>query len=725
MSLCRSAYPASQPSLLAQRIREAALIVPCLLLSGNVLAEDNSQNDLQELQALQVTDSEITSSYIAPSEQTGSYQVKRSAAATGLAIDIKETPQTVSTISSQAMKDFSVASVSDALALIPGVVVNKVETDRVYFTSRGFDIMNFETDGVGAALGDTPTSNFDAFMYDRIEVLKGANGLTAGVGNPSATVNMIRKRPTYETQASIAATVGSWNTRRLEADVSGSLNEEGTVRGRAVIAKQSKESYLDRYEKDTTLGYGVIEVDVTEKDLLTFGYDQQRNNANSPMWGALPLTYDDGSYTDYDVSTSTAADWSYWDTKKETYFAQWQHSFDNGWEATASVDQTSTKQDSKLFYVYGSPVAGSDPEVGLLAYPSAYEQDLSVTQFNVNATGPYTLAGREHLLAIGATAARMKNSQLSGYGSRLGYPVPDLNTWDGSFEEPDIYGNGTSGGTFNDRLRSTYVATRIDATDALNLFLGGSYTTVNTKGDSYGSERDRDASEVVPYLGAMYNLTDDVGVYASYTGIFNPQNKLGTDNELLDPVEGKAYEVGVKASLFNDQLLATAAVFYADQDNVAGSSTVGGNGQTVYTTDDTNSRGIELEVSGQPTPRINLLAGFTHVDIVESGTNDKVRLFEPRNVLRVSGTYQVPGVDQLKVGGSVRWQSKTTTDSELYTQDAYTLVDLMASYEFNDNWTLSGKINNLTDERYINSLYWEQGFYGEPRNATVTLTWNY
>ncbi len=110
---------------------------------------------------------------------------------------------------------------------------------------------------------------------------------------------------------------------------------------------------------------------------------------------------------------------------------------------------------------------------------------------------------------------------------------------------------------------------------------------------------------------------------------------------------------------------------------------------------------------------------------MESGSNDKVRLFEPRNVLRVSGTYQVPGVDQLKVGGSVRWQSKTTTDSELYTQDAYTLVDLMASYEFNDNWTLSGKINNLTDERYINSLYWEQGFYGEPRNATVTLTWNY
>lgn len=725
MSLSRRAQSASQPSLLVQRIREAALVVPCLLIASSVMAEGNSQNELQELQALQVTDSEIKANYIAPSEQSGSYQVKRSAAATGLAIDIKETPQTVSVISSQVMKDFSVASVSDALSLMPGVVINKVETDRVYFTSRGFDIMNFETDGVGAALGDTPTSNFDAFMYDRIEVLKGANGLTSGVGNPSAKVNMIRKRPTYETQASISATVGSWSTKRVEADVSGSLNAEGTIRGRAVIAQQNKESYLDRYEKDSTLGYGVIEADITENDQITIGYDQQRNNANSPMWGALPLTYDDGSYTDYDVSTSTAADWAYWDTKRETFFAEWEHSFDNGWVTKATADHTKTKQDSKLFYVFGSPVAGSDPETGLYAYPSAYHQDLSVTQFTINATGPYTLAGREHLLAVGATTAHMKNSQLSGYGSGLGLAIPDLNTWDGSFNEPDFYSSQSSG-TFNDRLRSTYVATRIDSTDALNLFVGGSYTQVNTKGYSYGADRRRDASDFIPYLGAMYNLTDDLGVYVSYTGIFNPQNQVGLGNRLLDPIEGKAYEVGMKASLLDDRLLATTAVFYADQDNVAGTSSIDiSTGQTFYNTDDTNSRGIEFEISGQPTPRINLLAGFTHVEIEDSNTNNKVRLFEPRNLLRVSGTYQIPGIDQLKVGGSVRWQSKTQTSDESYTQDAYTLVDLMASYELNDNWTLSGKVNNLTDERYINSLYWTQGFYGEPRNASVTVTWNY
>lgn len=86
--------------------------------------------------------------------------------------------------------------------------------------------------------------------------------------------------------------------------------ESDKLRGRTVVVKQNKESYLGRYANDKTVVYGVVEGDVTDSTLLTLGYSLQQSDSDSPMWGALPLYYTDGSQTDYDVSTSTSSDWS-------------------------------------------------------------------------------------------------------------------------------------------------------------------------------------------------------------------------------------------------------------------------------------------------------------------------------------------------------------------------------------------------------------------------------
>jgi outer membrane receptor for ferric coprogen and ferric-rhodotorulic acid len=184
-----------------------------------------------------------------PSEETGSYTGRSSSSATGLDLSLRETPQSVSVITQEQMDDFRLLSINDVLDNVPGITVERVETDRTYYSARGSDITNFQVDGIGIPMPyGLIDGDIDTAVYDRIEVVRGANSLMSATGNPSATVNFIRKRPTADFNTSVNVSAGSWNNYRLESDVSGTLNEAGSLRGRAVVAKQDKDSYLDRSE---------------------------------------------------------------------------------------------------------------------------------------------------------------------------------------------------------------------------------------------------------------------------------------------------------------------------------------------------------------------------------------------------------------------------------------------------------------------------------------------
>ncbi|KAG1249721.1 hypothetical protein G6F66_015434 [Rhizopus arrhizus] len=70
-------------------------------------------------------------------------------------------------------------------------------------------------------------------MYDHIEVLRGAAGMMTGAGNPSGTINLVRKKPGREFAGSASLGVGRWDAYRAELDVGGPLTADGRVRGRA------------------------------------------------------------------------------------------------------------------------------------------------------------------------------------------------------------------------------------------------------------------------------------------------------------------------------------------------------------------------------------------------------------------------------------------------------------------------------------------------------------
>lgn len=657
-----------------------------------------------------------------PSEGGGSYAVRKNKGATGLSLDQKETPQSVSVVTRAQMEDFKSTTANKVLEGVTGVTVQRYEEDRTYYTARGFDITNFQTDGMGLPMAfGLVEGDMDTAIYDRVEVIRGANGLMSATGNPSATVNFVRKRPTKDFQASGSLTYGSWSTKRIEGDVSGSLVESGKIRGRLIAGGEDGDSYLDRYHKRKAFLSAIVEADLDPATTLTAGYSYQNNRPTGSMWGGLPLYYQDGTQAEYARSASTSMNWSYWKTKSQTAFAEARHVFDSGWQATATLTRRENEQDSHLFYLYGQP--DRDTGLGLYSYPSNYTLKGSQNQMDVRASGPFQLFGREHEALVGVSYARSVMKEFSGYGNDIGTALPSLSNWNADYPEPS-YDASSNGSDYWMRQRSLFAATKIQAADKLKLILGANNTRITSAGNNYGADFGRENSATSPYAGVVYDITPVVSAYSSFTSIFTAQNQQGVSGSRLDPAKGYNTEAGLKFASPDGLLNASLAVFRSRQDNLAEYV------ETIATRDiykgvDTYSQGYELEAAGQVLPGVQLSAGYMALSI-RDGAGDVTRTYMPNHTFNTALKWQITA--PLKVGAKLRWQGDThsdVSDSIKVRQDAYAILDLMAGYAFTKNLSADLNIYNVGDKKYWNSVRWTQGYYGAGRNASLSLNWKY
>lgn len=651
----------------------------------------------------------------------------RVASAAKLDLTVRETPQSVSLISRERMDDFRLDNVNDVLATTTGVSVERVETDRTYFTARGFDIINFQYDGIGAPLvfGNV-NGDLDTALYERIEVVRGANGLSSGTGNPSATVNFVRKRPLSGTQAQAALTLGSWDQRRLQGDVSAALNESGTLRGRAVAVAHETESWLDRYRLKKNIGYAVLEARLSDATVLTVGHLRQENRTRGGLWGALPLAYEDGSPTGYDVSTSTSANWSRWDTTISNTFADLSHRINADWSLRAALSHTDTSSASKLQYVYGSPVRGADATgLKLYSYPSMYQAEHRQSLADLSASGKFDLGGRRHDLMLGVAWSRSRLDDLSLYGQGIGTELTLDTAFGGSYPEPSFDAR-TDGSSYHERRKSAYLAARWNLSERLKLLTGANHTSSDAGGLSYGSSKATTASKTTPYVGLVYEATPSISTYASYTGIFNPQSEADASGHALAPVEGSNAELGFKADLAGKRLALSGALFRARQQNLAEQEGFEA-GRTIYRGIEAESTGAELELSGELAKGWHATLGITKLSI-DNGAGVTVRTYVPRRLVKMASTWRPAALPQWKFGATLNWQDDTHRDEGkglILRQGSYALLGLMAQWAINDKLDLSINVNNAADRKHLTSLYWSQAYYGAPRNASATLNWKY
>ncbi|MFB9245669.1 TonB-dependent siderophore receptor [Massilia antarctica] len=656
-------------------------------------------------------------------DQNG-YQARDSDSASKLNLTLRETPQSVSVVTRARMDDFRLDNVNDVLANTTGVTVEKVETDRTYYVARGFDIINFQVDGVGTPLVfGNMMGKLDTALFDRVDIVRGANGLAASTGNPSATVNFIRKRPGPALAASAGLTLGSWDTRRLDADVSSPLNASGSIKGRMVVVSQQGDSYLDRYTTRKNVAYGIVEAKLGSDTLLSIGHAWQDNKSSGGMWGALPLYYTDGSPTNYPGGTNTSADWSHWDNTTNGSFAELNHQLGQGWTLKSTLSRNKESSRSALFYVYGTPDKGTG--VGLFSYPSAYRSDHTQTLFDIGASGQFNVAGRQIELAFGASWSRSRLDDLSGYGRGIGTPLTAATDFTGAYPQP-AFDDHVDGSGYQDVRKTVYAAARFALADKVKLLTGFNATKADSSGLSYGSSKQKSASKTSPYVGLVYDMAPQVSLYTSYTEIFSPQSEQDINGVALDPIMGSSAEVGFKGDLFGGKASFSGAIFRARQNNTAEQAGMNG-AKAYYRGIDAESTGAEVELSGELAKGWMASAGFTLLK-VEDSQGKATKTYVPRRLLRMSTTYRLPAVPQLKIGANLNWQSdieREQAPSIVTRQDSYAVLGLMTRYEINRNMSLALHLNNVTDKKYLTSLYWNQAYYAAPRSASVTLNWTY
>ena len=680
-----------------------------LVYSPLILANDH-------LETVEVVGQRNSAQYGLSDDETG----------TRLGLSVLETPQSLSAISRLQLDDFALHNLNDALASQATVQVQSIETDRTYYTARGFDIANFQRDGIGLPLSSGGVyGSVDSALFERIDVLRGANGLMSGAGNPSATINLIRKRPSDDFALSVAATLGSWSTRRLMVDAGGALGE--STRGRLVSAIEKGESHLDRYETYNRVIYGVIEQDVNGAGSLTAGVTIEDRQADSPLWGALPMNYSDGSQTDYDVSASTSADWAYWDNRNRSAFVEWTMPVAENWQLKAVYQYDDTDSDSHLFYMYNLPDRAT--ESGMVGYASEYRLDDRRQQLDAYLQGRYTFLGREHDAVVGVNYAQGNIEDVSLYDYTNGFPaISDFSQWRGRAPKPNFV-DGRTGSDWQDVQQAVYAASRIRLGEQLSIIGGVRIIDWRSKGESYGkSKATRASGKVLPYSGLVYQYADNHSAYLSYTETFMPQRDLDRNDDRLDPAEGSNVELGLKSAFFDQRLTLAFAVFQAKHKYVAESDGFDtALGRNVYVGRDYQSEGVELDIYGQISDSLSANVSVTQLRI-EDDRGETARRFVPKRILAAALSYQLPFAPKWRLGSSLRRQDdsrRETKDGMRVEQSAYSVVNAFVSYQYDDTLNIALNANNLSDEKYLNSLYWDQAYYAAPRNASLTVRWTY
>lgn len=675
------------------------------------------------------------------SEGTGAYTVQAASTATPLDLSPRETPQSISVITQQRMQDENLRNITDVVNNTTGLSVHGYETSRAQFTARGFDINTLMVDSTPTTW-QQPWSSGEIFtsmaIFDRVEVTRGATGLVTGAGEPSAAINMIRKRATArQLTGSGEVEVGNWNEWRAFGDVATPLNEAGTVRARVVGEYWDRDSWVDLLSSTTKTIFATVEADLTPDTLLTVGASRQVNNSKGSMWGGLPVWFDDGSRTDWPVSKTTSVDWVHWDTTYDNYYARLEQRFANGWKAAAYFSEGKREADSYLLYLYGAP--NRTTGLGMGTFPGSYLVHTDQQDFSLTASGPFQLGGRTHEAAFGYVHQR----QVFNADSRgaLSFPTaPDFNTWNGSsvpnpgWGDLQYYGSGVT------KQQALYGVARFSITDPLKLIVGARVTQFEQSGNEVFSTPFwmKFDHEVTPYAGVTFDINQNFTAYASYTDIFQPQTERDISGQPLQPIVGKAGELGIKGEFFDGKLNTSAAIFRIRQDNLAQATgqTIPGTvppEQAYVASRGATSEGFELDATGQVAPGWNLSAGYSQFKLTDAAGLD-VNTIYPRKLFKLFTTYQLPGtLSGLTVGGGVNWESQTYTIAEnplgaleRIEQGSFALVNLMARYQFTNQLSAQFNVDNLFDKKYFRMFdAFSQMTYGAPRSATLSMRYTF
>lgn len=643
-------------------------------------------------------------------------------------VSAMELPSSVSVVTASRAEDQNLTTVDAALATVTGVTVVPNSDAQSQYRARGFPLA-LMNDGVPAYSSLSGFQQLDLIVYERLEVLRGPNGILQGTADPGGSLNLVSKRALDQFHVAASLTGGSWDSRRATLDVTGPLAGSGALKGRAALAWQQRDSYVDYNHNDRRVGYGTLEWTPLQGTTVTGSVAWQDDHTVAPYNG-LPAG-DDGHLLDVPRSTIASPAWprQNWDTTQYHFGASQQ--LGHGWTATANWSAT----DQELFFhdaFTNSDVSSADGTV--LFARREYDVDYRRRAFDANLQGPFRLFGREQWLLVGFNHDALTTSTRSVDRNSSSQPRLPLTQ---SADLPDFSLPYEAGSQTNASQDGVYAQLRMKPVDQLTVLLGTRLSNFEARRRNIApsvqtawSNTGKLSREWVPYAGLVYAPRSALSFYGSYSSVFLPQStQLSFDGNSLPPRIGAQYELGSKVGVLEGRLEASAALFrirdhnraLADPDHPGFFTTAGL----------VKSQGWEIEVRGGVGMDIDLIAGVSrtesrYVRAPASRIGTTFDLFEPEYLWRFWGVKRVPVAGSTwRVGVGLAGQSELEDPPRR--QGSFTLLNMLVGYEVNARYTINLNVANVLDKVYLSRVGISNSYntYGAPRNASLTVRMQY
>jgi iron complex outermembrane recepter protein len=676
--------------------------------------------------------------------------LERQAEAAGrLGLSNRETPAIVDVLTQVDLQFQGVRSVVEAMNAAPGVASGTLPGSMGSVSMRGFHrAVNYLYDGVRMANSDVGMRNWDTWAFERVEVIKGPASVTSGEGALAGAINFVPRRPELgRSSAELLASVGSFGTERLAADLNVPLSE--TLASRFNASWSRTEGWIDETDSDTLAASGAItfkpderfsltlRADYLEDDYSTIYYGTplvSRSVARNPsnaVSGSAGLVLDKAmrdlnfNVADGDMGSDTLwlraqAEYRLTDAMKIVSDTSW-YSADRIWQ---DADEYSFNAGSGLI----------DRSMTLITHDHDYWNQ------RIHLAYDGSLAGMRNRFTIGAELGATDFFTKRRFGTASA--ADPFNPVRGNFPTDMPANFGT-----RQNVTADVQAWALFVEDALNLtpewLLAGGIRFDNFKLDrtilnvtpgtsqTYG----QDYEAVSWRLGTVYSLTPETQLFAQYTSAVTPLSGLlfmSATNASFDLTTGYSYEAGIKTSLTGQGVELTASVFKIRQDDILTRDPA--NPAVVFQGGNLQSEGVEVAINLPATEQINISLSGTVLDakygelIEGGGVNRAGKLPQnvPERLADLVVSYSPPSLP-LSISGIARYSgSFYTSNANTVKISAYTTFDAALAWEGSfGSLTLRGR--NLSDEFYADWSGYAAGlvFIGAPRSVELSYVRRY
>jgi len=706
-----------------RRLLVPMLAVPALTCHITASASDEATTPLA-LEEMQVT----ASAERADGPVQG-YRATRSASATRTDTAIHETPQSISVVPAQVVEDIGATRLEDALDYAGGVERgnNFGGQGLTEFLVRGFSTQEFYRNGFAVNRGYPNMP--DASTLERIEVLRGPASMLYGRGDPGGTFNIVSKQPQAERRTVLGSQVNTDGLRRGTLDTTGALDESAAFTYRLNLVAEGSDSFRDHVESERYNIAPVLRWQLSDDTALILEGDYLHNR--HPLDRGLTRYPNQAGDLSRDrfLGEESAGKLT---NQNATTQLRLEHQLDSQWMLRGGIQ-----------YLDGSLDGGAVENNGLASDGRTVGRNYSERWLNwndlalqANLEGHFDAAGLAHTLLLGVEFDEYNYDSLIRRSGGLTSDFP-IDLYDPVYGQPLPALTRTT--TYDDENLKSYtffVQDQIALTERLKAQIGARLERFEQRYDNKltpAGSWDQAHNAVSPRFGLIYDLTEELAVYANTSRSFKPNRGADRSSQAFDPEKGIAHEVGIKYELPEHDLSVTAALFHITKENVLTSDPLDSNYQVAA--GEARSRGFDISVAGNITPQWRVIGGYAYVDaeVTESSSVSMpvgTRLANvPRHSFNLLDTYEFADgpLAGLGVGMGVKYvgNRKGSATNSAFEMDAYTTVDLLAYYPLTERVRLNLNLNNLFDEEYEERAWGNIWAYpGAPRTlqAGIAIT---